>query len=58
MINDVIHALREFDVRVAMGGALKGWKYVGFISGIVGFIGVAVYPVIIYPLQNIEAYSK
>jgi hypothetical protein len=41
-----------------MGGALKGWKYVGFISGIVGFIGVALYPVIIYPLQNIEIYSK
>jgi hypothetical protein len=41
-----------------MAGAMKGWKYVGFISGIVGFTGVALYPIIIYPLQNIETYSK
>lgn len=37
---------------------MKGWKYVGFISGIVGFIGVALYPIIIYPLQNIETYKE
>lgn len=46
------------DMRVVMAGAMKGWKYVGFISGIVGFTGVALYPIIIYPLQNIETYSK
>lgn len=45
-------------MRIPMGGVLKGWKFVGFISGIVGLIGVAVYPVIIYPIQNVETYSK
>jgi hypothetical protein len=41
-----------------MAAYLKGWKYVAFISGIVGFIGGALYPIIIYPIQNIETYSK
>jgi hypothetical protein len=41
-----------------MAAPLRGWKYVAFISGIVGFIGAALYPIIIYPLQNIESYSK
>jgi hypothetical protein len=41
-----------------MAAHMKGWKYVAFISGIVGFIGVALYPIVIYPLQNIDVYSK
>lgn len=45
-------------VIIVMAAPLKGWRYVAFISGIVGFIGVALYPIIIYPLQNIETYSK
>lgn len=37
---------------------LKGWKYVAFISGFVGAIGLATYPIIIYPMTHIEDYSK
>ncbi|XP_026475035.1 small integral membrane protein 20 [Ctenocephalides felis] len=29
---------------------LKGWKYVAFVSGIVGFTGCAIYPIIIHPM--------
>lgn len=41
-----------------MGVILKGWKYVGFIAGIVGFIGVAIYPIVVAPLMNVDKYSK
>ncbi|KDR20208.1 hypothetical protein L798_05687 [Zootermopsis nevadensis] len=41
-----------------MGTYMKGWRYVAFIGGIVGFIGAASYPIIIYPLQNIDTYKK
>lgn len=37
---------------------LKGWKYIAFISAFVGGIGLATYPIIIYPMMNIEEYSK
>lgn len=37
---------------------LKGWKYVAFVGGIVGTIGIAIYPIIIDPLINTEKYSK
>lgn len=37
---------------------LKGWKYVAFITGIVGFIGAAVYPVVIEPMLNVDKYSN
>lgn len=37
---------------------LKGWRYVAFISGIVGAIGLAVYPVIIKPMYDNSKYSK
>lgn len=39
-------------------GNLKGWKYVAFISAFVGSIGLATYPIIIYPMTHIEDYSK
>lgn len=37
---------------------LKGWKYVGFITGLVGFIAIALYPIIIDPMMNADKYSK
>lgn len=37
---------------------LKGWKYVAFISAFVGGIGLATYPIIIYPMTHIDDYSK
>lgn len=37
---------------------LKGWKYVAFISAFVGGIGLATYPIIIYPMTHVEEYSK
>lgn len=37
---------------------LKGWKYVAFISAFVGGIGLAIYPIIIYPMTHIDDYSK
>lgn len=36
---------------------LKGWRYVAFISGIVGAIGLAVYPVIIKPMYDNSKYK-
>ncbi|CAH1710172.1 small integral membrane protein 20 [Aphis gossypii] len=37
---------------------LKGWKYVAFLSAFVGGIGLATYPIIIYPMTHIEDYKK
>jgi len=39
-------------------GYLKGWKYVAFVSAFVGSIGLAMYPIIIYPMTHIEDYSE
>ncbi|XP_002134874.2 uncharacterized protein [Drosophila pseudoobscura] len=38
--------------------ALRGWKFVGFVSCIVGAIGLAVYPVILDPMLNTEKYKS
>ncbi|KAJ9589003.1 hypothetical protein L9F63_017698 [Diploptera punctata] len=40
-----------------MTAGLRGWKYAAFIGGIVGFIGAATYPIIIYPMMNIDHYN-
>lgn len=40
------------------GPRLVGWRYVGFVSGIVGIIGLAVYPAIIAPMRNPEPWKK
>uniref|UniRef100_A0A069DMY6 Putative conserved secreted protein n=1 Tax=Panstrongylus megistus TaxID=65343 RepID=A0A069DMY6_9HEMI len=37
---------------------LKGWKYVLFMTGIVGSIGAATYPIIIRPMLYTEEYKK
>ncbi|XP_025194439.1 small integral membrane protein 20 [Melanaphis sacchari] len=37
---------------------LKGWRYVAFLSAFVGGIGLATYPIIIYPMMHVEDYKK
>lgn len=37
---------------------LKGWKYAAFIGSIVGFIGIACYPIIIDPMLNPAKYKE
>lgn len=37
---------------------LSGWRYVAFISTIVGVTGAAIYPIIIQPLIDPSYYSK
>lgn len=36
---------------------LKGWRYVALISGLVGGIGLAIYPIIVDPMLNPDKYS-
>lgn len=35
----------------------RGWRYVAFISGFVGFIGLALYPIAISPMIDASEYS-
>lgn len=37
---------------------MRGKNYTLFVAGIVGFIGLACYPIIIEPMMNTEKYSK
>ncbi|XP_037935033.1 small integral membrane protein 20 [Teleopsis dalmanni] len=37
---------------------LKGWRYGVFISGIVGLIGLAIYPVVIDPMLHTDKYKE
>ncbi|XP_018573879.1 small integral membrane protein 20 [Anoplophora glabripennis] len=37
---------------------LKGWRYVAVIGGLVGAIGIAIYPIIIDPMLNPDKYKK
>ncbi|GAB6027133.1 hypothetical protein CHUAL_013895 [Chamberlinius hualienensis] len=37
---------------------LVGWRYGVFVGSIVGAIGLATYPIIIYPMLNVEKYKK
>ncbi|KAK2717375.1 hypothetical protein QYM36_006233 [Artemia franciscana] len=41
-----------------MSYRMSGWKYGAFIGGIVGFIGLALYPTVIYPMQHIDEYKE
>lgn len=36
----------------------KGWRYTGFIVGLVGFIGLAMYPIAISPMIDPSKYSE
>ncbi|XP_069947905.1 small integral membrane protein 20 isoform X2 [Cherax quadricarinatus] len=37
---------------------LHGWRYGMFVGCLVGFISATVYPIIIYPMMNIDTYKK
>lgn len=37
---------------------LTGWKYALFVSGVVGSIGLAMYPIYFYPKMHIDEYSE
>lgn len=37
---------------------MRGKNYVLFVGGIIGFIGLACYPIIIAPMMNPEEYSE
>lgn len=36
----------------------KGWRYTAFITGFVGFIGLALYPIAIAPMIDPSGYSE
>ncbi|CAH0663948.1 unnamed protein product [Spodoptera exigua] len=36
----------------------RGWRYVAFVSGFVGFIGLALYPIAIAPMIDPSEYRK
>ncbi|XP_064548417.1 uncharacterized protein LOC135435338 [Drosophila montana] len=38
--------------------ALRGWRFVGFVSCIVGAIGITLYPVIVDPMINTQKYKS
>ncbi|XP_024080337.1 small integral membrane protein 20 isoform X2 [Cimex lectularius] len=37
---------------------LKGWRYAAFVSGIVGAIGIALYPIVVSPMLYPEEYKR
>lgn len=41
-----------------MAKLLTGWRYAAFIGGVVGAIGLACYPIIIYPMLHADEYKK
>ncbi|XP_011565013.1 small integral membrane protein 20 [Plutella xylostella] len=36
----------------------RGWRYTAFITGFVGFIGLALYPIAISPMIDSSDYKK
>ncbi|XP_033161887.1 uncharacterized protein LOC117142110 [Drosophila mauritiana] len=36
---------------------LRGWRFVGFVSCIVGAVALTLYPVIVDPMVNTEKYK-
>ncbi|KAK9739817.1 protein of unknown function (DUF4538) [Popillia japonica] len=37
---------------------LIGWRFGALIGGLVGLIGLAVYPAVIYPMLHIDEYKE
>nr|QBX89073.1 phoenixin [Nephrops norvegicus] len=37
---------------------LRGWRYGLFVGGLVGFISAALYPIVIYPMMNVDNYKN
>lgn len=38
--------------------SLKGWRYTVFIGGFVGFLGLALYPIVVSPMLDASEYSR
>ncbi|XP_013148996.1 PREDICTED: small integral membrane protein 20 [Papilio polytes] len=38
--------------------SLKGWRYTVFIGGFVGFLGLALYPIVVSPMLDASEYKK
>ncbi|XP_072945287.1 small integral membrane protein 20 [Epargyreus clarus] len=36
----------------------KGWRYIAFLSGFVGLLGVTLYPIAISPMIDASEYKK
>ncbi|XP_022185238.2 small integral membrane protein 20 [Nilaparvata lugens] len=37
---------------------LQGWRFAGFVGGMLGVLGLALYPIMIYPMYNTDEYKK
>ncbi|XP_030375560.1 uncharacterized protein LOC115624855 [Scaptodrosophila lebanonensis] len=37
---------------------LRGWRFVAFVSCLVGAVGFTLYPVIVDPMMNTEKYKS
>ncbi|XP_071055564.1 small integral membrane protein 20 [Onthophagus taurus] len=37
---------------------IKNLKFVGVMCGLIGGIAIAIYPIVIYPMMNIDEYKK
>ncbi|XP_065201551.1 uncharacterized protein LOC135832311 [Planococcus citri] len=37
---------------------LSGWKFGAFVAGIVGFIGLMMWPIVIDPILHIDKYKR
>ena len=40
------------------GIKLKGWRYAAFFGAIVGTISAALYPIVVEPMRNPDAWRK
>ncbi|XP_063832092.1 small integral membrane protein 20 [Ostrinia nubilalis] len=36
----------------------RGWRYAAFLTGFAGFIGLALYPIVISPMMDVSEYKK
>ncbi|XP_068623193.1 small integral membrane protein 20 [Battus philenor] len=38
--------------------SLKGWRYTAFVGGLVGIIGLALYPIAVSPMLDPSEYKR
>ncbi|XP_017842997.1 uncharacterized protein LOC108600126 [Drosophila busckii] len=38
--------------------ALRGWRFIGFVSCIIAAVGLTIYPVIVDPMINSQKYKS
>ncbi|XP_063696272.1 small integral membrane protein 20 [Culicoides brevitarsis] len=50
--------MRDPNLEIVKGPKLVGWRFGVFVGSIVGLIGLACYPIIIYPMMNPEEYKE